>query len=99
MLMSMSCQPHCNLQNDAQHWSVKLRMMQSCCLSDALSLRTRSYTFNSDADSANRTFVNIKEREGFIIAPFTASIASQAVAFSHTRDEYTFGGAFEVLHQ
>lgn len=55
-----------------------------------------AYTFNSESDSANRTFVNIKEREGFIIAPFTASIASQAVAFSHTRDEYTFDAAYDI---
>jgi len=39
-----------------------------------------SYTFNSEESSANRTFVNIKEREGFIIEPFTASIANSAVA-------------------
>lgn len=39
-----------------------------------------AYTFNSEDNSANRTFVNIKEREGFIIEPFTASIANSAVA-------------------
>lgn len=39
-----------------------------------------AYTFNSEESSANRTFVNIKEREGFIIEPFTASIANSAVA-------------------
>lgn len=55
-----------------------------------------AYTFNSTADSANRTFVNIKEREGFIINPFTASIANQALAISHTRDDYTFDAAYDV---
>jgi hypothetical protein len=55
-----------------------------------------AYTFGSSENSANRTFVNIKEREGFIIAPFTASIANQAVAFSHTRDDVTIDAAYDI---
>jgi hypothetical protein len=43
-----------------------------------------AYTFNSDDNVANRTFVNIKERDGFIIEPFTASIATAAVAIRYT---------------
>lgn len=102
----------------------------ACMVLNLLLCTLNRYTFNSDSDSANRTFVNIKEREGapsvnlamthsgrvqtslrtrgasdclerraqgywlrlcphatvvgvagFIIAPFTASIANQAVAF------------------
>lgn len=53
-----------------------------------------AYTFNSDDNMANRTFVNIKEREGAIIEPFTASIASAAVAI---RSSYTQLGA-QVLY-
>lgn len=55
-----------------------------------------AYTFNPAGDTASRTFVNIKERDGFIIAPFTASIANQAVAFSHTRDDYTIDAAYDI---
>lgn len=55
-----------------------------------------AYTFNSSANSANRTFVNIKEREGFIIEPFTASIANAALAVSHNRDDYTFDAAYDI---
>jgi len=55
-----------------------------------------AYTFNSDDTVANRTFVNIKEREGFIIEPFTASIATAAVAVSHIRDDVTFDAAYDI---
>jgi len=55
-----------------------------------------AYTFNSEDSSANRTFVNVKEREGFIIEPFTASIANSAVAISHTRDDLTFDASYDI---
>jgi hypothetical protein len=64
-----------------------------------LDLRTKvwgAYTFNSVDNVANRTFVNIKEREGFIIEPFTASIANNAVAISHIRDDLTFDAAYDI---
>ena len=44
----------------------------------------------------NRSFVNIKEREGFIIEPFTASIATAAVAYTLNRDDYVFDAAYDV---
>lgn len=40
--------------------------------------------------------MNIKEREGFIIEPFTASIASAAVAYTFTRDDYVFDAAYDI---
>lgn len=49
-------------------------------MSDIAVIQQCRYTFGTSENSANRTFVNIKERQGFIIAPFTASIANQAVA-------------------
>lgn len=55
-----------------------------------------AYTFNSEDNTANRTFVNIKEREGFIIEPFTSSIANAAVAISHTRDDYIIDAAYDI---
>ena len=44
----------------------------------------------------NRSFVNIKEREGFLIEPFTASIATAAVAYTMNRDDYVFDAAYDV---
>ena len=40
--------------------------------------------------------MNIKEREGFIIEPFTASIATAAVAYTMNRDDYVFDAAYDV---
>ena len=40
--------------------------------------------------------MNIKEREGFIIEPFTASIATAAVAYTLTRDDYVFDAAYDI---
>lgn len=112
------------------------------------------YTYGTDENTANRTFVNIKEviyllltnatdpgaqlwvtyishvyrrlnmywvvvtcscvamlvvaklaksesalamqRDGFIIEPFTASIATAAVAYTLTRDDYTFDAAYDI---
>lgn len=53
-------------------------------------------TYGTDAVTENRTFVNIKEREGFIIEPFTASIATAAVAYTMTRDDYVFDAAYDI---
>lgn len=64
-----------------------------------LDINTRvwgAHTFGTSDDTANRTFVNIKERDGFIIEPFTASIANSAVAISHTRDDLTFDAAYDI---
>jgi len=55
-----------------------------------------AYTYGTDANTENRTFVNIKEREGFIIEPFTASIATAAVAYTLTRDDYVFDAAYDI---
>ncbi len=56
----------------------------------------RRYTYGTNAVTENRTFVNIKEREGFIIEPFTASIATAAVAYTLNRDDYVFDAAYDV---
>ena len=58
--------------------------------------RVRRYTYGTTAVTENRTFVNIKEREGFIIEPFTASIATAAVAYTLNRDDYVFDAAYDV---
>ena len=36
------------------------------------------------------------QRDGFIIEPFTASIATAAVAYTLTRDDYTFDAAYDI---
>ncbi len=54
------------------------------------------YTYGTTSVTENRSFVNIKEREGFIIEPFTASIATAAVAYTMNRDDYVFDAAYDV---
>jgi hypothetical protein len=55
-----------------------------------------AYTHGTTANTENRSFVNIKERDGFIIEPFTASIATAALAYTLTKDDYTFEAAYDV---
>jgi len=47
-----------------------------------------TYTFNSPANEINSTFLNLKERQGFIIAPFTLPTATAAATYSVERDGY-----------
>lgn len=44
------------------------------------------YTFNSNANTANATYVNLRERQGFIIRPFTVDIAAANVKYSYETD-------------
>ena len=59
----------------------------------------RRYTFNTDSNLLNSTFYNIKEREGFIIRPFTVPVASAAVKYSMERDGYTIEPSFDLNTQ
>lgn len=63
---------------------------------DANNTLRGAYTYGTEENTENRTFVNIKERDGFIIEPFTASIATAAVAYTLTRDDYTFDAAYDI---
>lgn len=63
---------------------------------DANNTLRGAYTYGTEETTENRTFVNIKERDGFIIEPFTASIATAAVAYTLTRDDYTFDAAYDI---
>ncbi|DBA69267.1 hypothetical protein WJX79_004479 [Trebouxia sp. C0005] len=47
-----------------------------------------TYTFNTPANEVNSTQVNLKERQGFIIAPFTLPTATAAASYSIERDGY-----------
>ena len=48
----------------------------------------RRYTFNTPANEVNSTYVNLKERQGFIIAPFTLPTATAAATYTIERDGY-----------
>lgn len=53
-----------------------------------------TYTFNTPANEVNSTYVNLKERQGFIIAPFTLPTATAAASYSIERDGYVFEPQF-----
>jgi len=46
------------------------------------------YTFNTPANEVNSTQVNLKERQGFILVPFTLPTATAAASYSIERDGY-----------
>lgn len=46
------------------------------------------YTFNTPANEVNSTYVNLKERQGFMVAPFTLPTATAAASYSIERDGY-----------
>ncbi|KAL3155581.1 hypothetical protein ABBQ38_010838 [Trebouxia sp. C0009 RCD-2024] len=47
-----------------------------------------TYTFNTPANEVNSTYVNLKERQGFIIAPFTLPTATAAATYTIEKDGY-----------
>ena len=55
-----------------------------------------SYTLNDTANVANSTFNTIKEREGFIISPFTIPISTSAVKYTLEKDGYKVEPAFDI---
>ena len=69
---------------------------RSCSLRHA---PARRYTFNTESNILNSTFYNIKEREGFIIRPFTIPVASAAVKYSIERNGYRIEPSFDLNTQ
>lgn len=55
-----------------------------------------SYTLNDTSNIANSTFNTIKEREGFIISPFTIPISTSAVKYTLEKDGYKVEPAFDI---
>jgi hypothetical protein len=47
-----------------------------------------TYTFNDNSNLVNSTYINLKEREGFILRPFTVPIATSAIKYTLAKDDY-----------
>lgn len=58
-----------------------------------------SYTFNDNANLTNSTYINLKERDGFILRPFTVPIATSAVKYTLHKDDYVFEVAADLNKQ
>jgi hypothetical protein len=58
-----------------------------------------TYTFNTAANAENSTFVNLRERQGFIIAPFTVPIATAAATYTYEKDGYVFEPQYDFHKQ
>jgi len=57
-----------------------------------------THTFHDDSLLSNSTYVNLRERQGFIIHPFTVPISTSAAQLSFERDGYLIEPAFD-FHQ
>lgn len=58
-----------------------------------------TYTFNDNANLTNSTYINLKEREGFILRPFTIPIATSAAKYTLKRDDYTVEASADLNKQ
>ncbi|KAK9836177.1 hypothetical protein WJX81_007073 [Elliptochloris bilobata] len=58
-----------------------------------------THTFNDASHVANSTWVNLKERDGFVIAPFTVPIATSAAKLTYQRDGYMIEPAVDFNHR
>lgn len=69
---------------------------EACAKLDSRNSLWGSYTLNDTSNVANSTFNTIKEREGFIIAPFTIPISTSAVKYTLEKDGYKVEPAFDI---
>jgi len=58
-----------------------------------------TYTFNDNANLVNSTYINLKEREGFILRPFTIPISTAAAKYTLERDGYIAEASVDLNKQ
>jgi hypothetical protein len=58
-----------------------------------------TYTFNDNSNMLNSTFVNLTERNGFVIDPFTIPVSTAAAKYSYERDGYLVEPAVDFKRQ
>lgn len=58
-----------------------------------------TFTFNDNANLTNSTYINLKEREGFILRPFTVPIATSAIKYNVEKDGYLVEAAADLNKQ
>jgi hypothetical protein len=58
-----------------------------------------TYTFNDNANLTNSTYINLREREGFVLRPFTVPIATSAIKYSLAKDDYLIEASADLNKQ